>query len=71
MDYFDYTNLIKRNIIHLMHEHAGSPLSTEYKAVLLQLPNHPILSVQDLYNVKTSVRIAMQMKHMIDTGAEL
>ena len=71
MDYFDYSILIKRNFIHLMHQHKGSSVSEEYEAVLLQLPNHPVLSLRDLHHVKTSVRIALQMKHMIDTGEDL
>lgn len=67
----DYGPLIKRNFIKRMDQHSGEHLGTQYKNTLILLPNHPILGIKDLEHMITSVKIATEMKHMIDTGENL
>jgi hypothetical protein len=69
--WMDYGPLIKRNFIKRMDQHSGEHLGTQYKNTLILLPNHPILGIKDLEHMITSVKIATEMKHMIDTGENL
>ena len=64
----DYQPLIKRNLIESMHRHKDSHLGTQYKNALLLLPSHPILSLNDIEHMITSVKIANEMIEMLRTG---
>jgi hypothetical protein len=70
-DRMDYGPLIKRNFIKRMDKHHGEHLGTQYKNSLILLPNHPILDITDLEHMITSVKIAIEIKQMIDTGKDL
>tara|TARA_B110000483_G_C18107195_1_gene508155 strand:+ start:597 stop:809 length:213 start_codon:yes stop_codon:yes gene_type:complete len=67
----DYGPLIKHNLIKQMEKHDGTYLRTQYKNTLILLPNHPILEIKDIEHMITSVKIATEMKEMIDTGNDL
>lgn len=67
----DYGPLIKRNFIKRMETHQGTHFATQYRNVLILLPNYPILDIQDVEHMITSVKIAIEMKRIIDTGKDL
>ena len=67
-EFMDYQPLIKRTLIESMHRHRDSHLGMQYKNALLLLPSHPILSLDDIEHMITSVKIAKEMIEMIRTG---
>ena len=70
---YDYAPLIKRNFILLLEKYKALSESDtdmrcralEYEHVLLQLPNHPILDINDVRHIQTTFVIMQQIGELI------
>ena len=74
----DYTNIIKRNLIVLMEKYQKTAENDSeamykkklYRSSLLKLPCHPILSKDDIYNIKEGT-ILQEIYKIIDNNDDL
>jgi len=76
--FYDYHHLIKKNLIYLMEKYEkiemisnSENLSNYYRNALLQLPNHPILTMYDLDRVSTIPKIRTEMAYIIDNKDDI
>ena len=75
----DYGPLIKRNFIFLLEKYNTLSKSDtemrcraiEYERVLLQLPNHPILDIDDVRHIQTTSVIMQQIGELIRSETDL
>ena len=77
---FDHGPLIKRNLLFLLEKHnalaASDPAmrerANEYEHVLMHLPNHPVLDINDVRHIQTTPVIMQQIgaliRHRKDLG---
>ena len=76
---FDYAPRIKRNFIFLLEKYRALSESDtemrcralEYEHALLQLPNHPILDINDVRHIQTTSVIMQQIGELIRDDNDL